>query len=78
MHINLHFTNINIYNDGWLIYGLILPLVLGGISRLPISDNASNNDVEFDIESDMEFDVEYKKPLYQIIGLPSNLYNLSL
>jgi hypothetical protein len=78
MHIT--FTNIHIYNeissDGWFIHGLILPLVLEGVSQLPISNNASDVDVESDIESHV--DVESKKPLDQNIGLPSNLYNLSL
>ena len=53
MHINLQFTNIHIYNeifsDRWFIHGLILPLVLEGVSKLPISNNASDTNVEFDI-----------------------------
>jgi hypothetical protein len=74
MHII--FTNIHIYNEifKWFTYGLILPIVLGGVSQLPTSDNAYDVDVEFDIESD----VKSKKPLEQAIGLPSNMYNLSL
>jgi hypothetical protein len=63
MHITLHFRNIHIYNenvyDGWLIYGLILPLLLEGFSQIHISDNYSVVDVESNIESN----VESKKPL---------------
>jgi hypothetical protein len=63
--------------DGFL-HGLILPIVLERVSQIPISNNVFDVDVESDIEFDIESDVESKKPLDQIIGLPSNLYNLSL
>jgi hypothetical protein len=77
LHLQIYIFTMKIF-DRWFIHGLILPLVLEGVSQLPISDNASDVDVESDIESDIESDVESKKPLDQIIGLPSNLYNLSL
>jgi hypothetical protein len=52
MHIT--FTNIHIYNEIFLMDGLFMdssfPLVLEGVSQLPISDNASDVDVESDIE----------------------------
>ena len=54
--------------DGFL-YGIILPIVLEGVSQLLVSYNASDDDVEYNIES--------KKSLDPIVGLPSNLYNLS-
>jgi len=78
MHISLHFTNIHIYNDGWFIYGLILPLVMKGVSQLPISGNAFDVDAKSDIESNAKSDAKSKKPLEQVIGFPSNQYNLSL
>jgi hypothetical protein len=58
-------------------HGLILPIVLEGVSHIPISENAFGADVEYDIEYNTESDVESKKPLDPIIGLPSNQYNLS-
>jgi hypothetical protein len=65
MHIT--FTNIHIYNeifyDGWFINGLILPLVLEGVSQLPISDNASNVDVDSNIEYNEKSDVDSNKYL---------------
>jgi hypothetical protein len=78
MHTNLQFLQIYIFTmkyfmiDGFL-HGLILPIVLEGVSNLPISNNASDVDAKYDIESD----VESKKPLDPIIGLLSNLYNFS-
>jgi len=83
MHINLQFLQIYLFTmKSFMIYGflhgLILPLVLEGVSQLPISGNAYDVDVESNIESDAKFDVESKKPLAPITSLPSNLYNLSL
>jgi len=49
-------------------HGLILPLVMEGVSQLPIFDNAYDIDVESDIES--------KKPLDQIIGLLRRKYSI--
>jgi hypothetical protein len=78
MHINLNFLKIYIFTmksfliDGFL-HGLILPIVLEGILQLPIYNNAS----DVDVESNAKSDIESKKPLDHIIGLPSNLYNLS-
>jgi hypothetical protein len=78
IHINLIFLQIYIFTmkyfliDGFL-HGLILPIVLEGVLQLPIYNNAS----DVDVESNTESDVESKKPLDPIIGLPSNLYNLS-
>jgi len=36
----------------WFTYGLILPIVLGGVSQLSTFDNASDANVESDIEYD--------------------------
>jgi hypothetical protein len=40
--------------------------------------NSYDTDVEYKIESDIEYDVESKNPLIQTIGIPNNLYHLSL
>jgi hypothetical protein len=59
--------------DRWLLHGIIIPIVLEGVSQLPVSDNDSDDESKSDIESD----TKSKKPLDPIIGRPSNLYNLS-
>jgi hypothetical protein len=45
--------------DKWLLFhGLILPITLEGDSQLPVSDIASDVDVESDNASGIESDVE--------------------